>query len=69
MAEFREYTEPKKKVTKYLWYDNYNKFIYDEFAASIQDLEMVRSKKGLYTLPTDTSLTRLDWSATEFDDE
>lgn len=65
---FKEWHPPKKKVTKYLWYDNYNKFFFHEFASSVEDLGIVRSKKGLYTLPSDTQLTRLDWSATEFDD-
>lgn len=66
---FKEWHPPKKKVTKYLWYNNYSKVVYPYMAKCIVDLQEQLHCNGTYVHKGDGNYTRLDWSATEFDDE
>ena len=66
---FKEWHQPKKRVTKYLWYNNYSKVVYPYMAKCIVDLQEQLHCNGTYVHKGDGNYTRLDWSATEFDDE
>ena len=64
-VKFKEYHPPKKKVTKYLWVDTANEKIRPHFYKDMSELlkHSVGSDYGSQIY------IRLDWSATEFDDE
>lgn len=68
-VRFKEYVAPKKKVTKYLWYNNYSKTTYPYMAKDLDELHENLHCNGIYIHLGAGNYTRLDWSATEFDDE
>lgn len=61
-VKFKEYVAPKKKVTKYMWAYKCSGYIIQLFARDQEEL-------ARHCIPKFNDTIRLDWSATEFDDE
>lgn len=59
---FKEWHPPKKKVTKYLWYNSINSSTSGYMAENSAQLSLLLGRET-------NKFIRLDWSATEFDDE
>ena len=68
--KFKEYIEPKKKVTKYLWYNTKENSLLRYFATNKENLfYQIQCGSPNAFLNHESYYIRLDWSATEFDDE
>jgi len=62
--KFKEWHPPKKKVTKYLWVHKKTSSMLFEFYKDYQDISSNYTHHDY-----EKNYIRLDWSATEFDDE